>query len=265
MTDRAAIEIESLSFNVNDTSILRKVSACILSGETWSILGANGAGKSTLLKCLIRVHRGWVGSVRLFGRPLESYSQRQIAQRMAYVPQASTQPFFPYTVREFVRMGRYAYSGLWGTPHPGDGEAVDRAMECTGVQHFADRTLDTLSGGERQKVLIAAALAQEADVLLLDEPTAFLDYRHQNEVHDILASINKDLGRAVITVTHDVNAAIYAGTKVLALRQGEVVYNGPSAGLYDENRLSLIFGATFRFVDDRLTGLRFVAPQGSTR
>jgi iron complex transport system ATP-binding protein len=257
----SALGIESLSFSIRGTRILHQISARIGVGKTWSIIGANGAGKSTLLKCLMRIHTGWTGRVDLLGRPLESYSQRELARRVSYVPQPGSDQRFPYTVQEFVRMGRYAYSGLFASAHPNDHTAITGAMKRADVEAFADRTLDTLSGGERQKVFIAAALAQETDILLLDEPTAFLDYRHQREVSRILNEINSESNATIISVTHDVNVAILTGGHILALRGGEVAWCGPAESLADEQLLRDIFGTGFRFLDDPVTGLRIVAPQ----
>ncbi len=259
-----ALAIESLSFSIGGRAILRNISAHIEAGATWSIIGANGAGKSTLLKCLMRIHTGWTGRAYLHGRDLHRCSQRELARSVAYVPQPGGAQSFPYTVREFVRMGRYAYSGPFGTAHPGDQAAIDAAMRRADVQEFADRTLDTLSGGERQKVFIAAALAQGSDILLLDEPTAFLDYRHQAEVAEILHSINQDSGATILSVTHDVNAAMLSGGHVLALRDGVVAWTGPTEELACEQTLGRVFGASFRFLEDPVTGLRLVAPQGAT-
>ena len=261
MTD-SALEIESLRLSIRGKAILRDLSVRIDKGETWSIIGANGAGKSTLLKCLMRIQTGWTGEVRLFGAPLASYSQRQLARRVAYVPQPGGDQRFPYTVREYVRMGRYPYAGPFGSAHPGDEAAVRTAMAQTGVTAFAERTLDTLSGGERQKVFIAAALAQGAEVLLLDEPTAFLDYRHQAEVSSVVHAVNREQGATVVTVTHDVNTAILAGGYALALRAGEVAWCGPAAELTCETRLHRIFEASFRLLDDPVTGRRIIVPQG---
>jgi len=260
-----ALVIESLSCSIGGKEILRDISARIGVGETWSVIGANGAGKSTLLKCLMRIHTGWTGSAQLLGRDLASYSQRELARRIAYVPQPGGDQRFQFTVREFVRMGRYAYSGPFGTAHPGDSDAIDSALKRSDVEVFADRTLGTLSGGERQKVFIAAALAQGSEILLLDEPTAFLDYRHQAEVADILQSINRESNGTIVTVTHDVNAALATGGHVLALRDGAVAWTGTTDDLVCEETLGRIFGATFRFIDDPVTGLRLVAPQGAAR
>jgi iron complex transport system ATP-binding protein len=260
-----ALFIESLSFTIGGRTILRDVSARIETGEMWSIIGPNGAGKSTLLKCLMRIHTGWSGRAYLHGRDLHQYAQRELARSVAYVPQPGGDQRFPYTARQFVRMGRYAYAGPFGTAHPGDQAAIDAAMRRAEVLEFSDRTLDTLSGGERQKVFIAAALAQGGDVLLLDEPTAFLDYRHQAEVAEILHSINRESGATILSVTHDVNAAMLTGGQVLALRDGDVAWTGPTEELACEKNLGDIFGASFRFLDDPVTGLRLVAPQGAAR
>lgn len=257
-----ALLIESLSLSIRGIPILKNISARIESGNTWSIIGSNGAGKSTLLKCILRIHTHWSGRIRLFGNDLRNISQRALARHVAYVPQPGGDQRFPYTVAEFVRMGRYAYSGPFGTARPGDAAAVESAMTRTGVSVFANRTLDSLSGGERQKVFIAAALAQQGDVLLLDEPTAFLDYRHQGEVASILRSANRDTGTTVVSVTHDVNSAMLTGGFVLALRSGAVVWTGPASDLADAAVLEDIFGATFRFLDDPVTGRRLIAPQG---
>jgi iron complex transport system ATP-binding protein len=259
-----ALEIDSLSFAIRGAPVLRDISASIGRGETWSIIGANGAGKSTLLKCLMRIHTGWTGRVRILGKALAHCSQRELARYAAYVPQPGGDQRFPYTVEEFVRMARYPWAGPFGTAHRGDGKAIRRAMQRADVENFAARTLDTLSGGERQKVFIAAALAQETGLLLLDEPAAFLDYRHQAEVHGILHAINRESGVTVLNVTHDVNAAMLTGGHVLALREGRVCWIGPAEELPREELLEEIFGAAFRFLDDPVTGLRLAAPQGGS-
>ena len=257
-----ALELESLSFAVNAKSILHNVSVTIGAGERWSIIGPNGAGKSTLLKCLMRIHTGWSGRVRVFGRALESFTQRELARRIAYVPQPGSGVRFPYTVQEFVSMARYPYASPFGTRRAGDKAAVESALARASVEEFVNRSLDTLSGGELQKVYIAAALAQGGDILLLDEPTAFLDYRHQAEVIELLHAINRESGTTILTVTHDVNTALITGGGALALRGGSVVFAGPVSELVCEKRLGEVFGASFRFLDDAATGLRMVAPQG---
>lgn len=260
-----ALSIQHLSLTIRRQPILRDVSLDIQPGETWSIIGANGAGKTTLLKCLMRMHHNWRGTIKLHGRPLHAYTQRQLAQHIAYVPQPGNEHFSPFKVHELVRMGRYAFAGPFGTAHAGDANAIEQALEQTHMQDFAHRTIGTLSGGERQKVFLAAALAQSQDILLLDEPTAFLDYRHQADVAHILSRINQAFGTTVIRVTHDVNAAMVAGGRVLALRCGGTVWQGPAAELGDTRVLTDIFGAHFRLLHDPVSGLQLVAPQEANR
>ena len=259
------LEIKSLSLSIHNSNILKNISGSIGRGEVWSIVGPNGAGKSTLLKCLMRIHTGWKGEIQLLGKTLKTYSQRDLARLVSFVPQAGENQNFPFTVQEFVRMGRYAYSGLFGFSHPGDESAVNLAIAKARIEKFIDRTLDTLSGGERQKVFIAAALAQGGQILLLDEPTTFLDYRHQAEIMEILKSINQDSKTTIINVTHDVNAAILSGGKVMALKDGRVIWTGTSEEMLNEGLLRKIFDASFRFIDDPQTGLKWVAPQGAGR
>ena len=257
-----AVSIRGLSLAIRGKPLLRDVSVEVGAGEVWSIIGANGAGKTTLLKCLLRMYRDWTGEVQVQGRNLRTYSQRDLAHRIAYVPQPGNEQHTAFTVRELVRMGRYAFSGPFGSAHAGDAEAIERALEQTRMSDFAGRTIGTLSGGERQKVFLASALAQGSEILLLDEPTAFLDYRHQADVAEILVRVNRESGTTIVRVTHDVNAAMVAGGRVLALRCGGPVWSGEAAALGDAEVLTHIFGAQFRLLPDPVTGLRLVAPQG---
>ncbi len=160
-------------------------------------------------------------------------------------------------------MARYAWSGPFGAAHPGDGAAVEAAMARGGILGFARRAMDTLSGGERRKVYLAAALAQGADVLLLDEPMAFLDYRHQADVAGILSSLLREERKTILGVTHDVNQTLLAGRRVKALREGRPAWSGPAAALGSGDTLERIFESSFRFVEDSVAGLRLVAPQGA--
>jgi iron complex transport system ATP-binding protein len=201
-----AIEVEDLSFSIGEKAILRGVSLGVETGEFISIIGPNGAGKSTLLKCLVRVNRGWSGTVRLKGRGLGEYSQRELARVMSYVPQARDGAM-PFTVLEFVLMGRYPYLGPFSVIDAADEAAALEVLEMVGMKDFARRAMRTLSGGERQKALIAGALSQGAEIMLLDEPTTFLDPRHEHEIINILGRINRDHGVTIVSVTHDINHA----------------------------------------------------------
>lgn len=244
-----AIRVEGLSFRIDPRLILEQISFAIPMGEFVSVIGPNGAGKTTLIKCLHRILRATGGSIEILGKPLGRYSQRELAKVMSYVPQGDGR-FFPFSVFEFVLMGRYPHLSPFSTITPEDKRAAERALEMTDTTAFRDRAIQTLSGGERQKVFIAAALAQGARILLLDEPTTFLDYRHQAEVMDLLRNLNRDEGLTLVAVTHDVNSGTLAGDRVLALKEGRLVFDGPPGDLLAGNALAAIYDTEFRFVQD---------------
>ncbi|OHB70595.1 MAG: ABC transporter ATP-binding protein, partial [Planctomycetes bacterium RBG_13_63_9] len=207
------IRVRDFSFRMGRKEILRDVSFDVCEGEYLAIVGPNGAGKTTLVKCLDRILVGGTGRIEICGRPLAAYRRRELARLISYVPQADGR-VFPFPVEQFVLMGRYPYLTPFSAVSKEDRAVVRRAMQQTGTSEFADRLLGTLSGGERQKVFIAAALAQEAQILLLDEPTTFLDYRHQAEIIELLARINRSAGVTVLAVTHDVNQAALQSDRI---------------------------------------------------
>jgi iron complex transport system ATP-binding protein len=175
---------------------------------------------------------------------LEAYKQRELAQLVSYVPQTDGRPF-PFTVKEFVTMGRYPYLSPFSALSKKDRAAVNQVLALTGIERFSERHLDTLSGGERQKVFIAGALAQGAGLLLLDEPATFLDYRHQVEVHDILHQVNREKGVTVVMVTHDINSALRHSESVMALKEGSVAYDGPTKGIAENGVLEDLYDTAF--------------------
>lgn len=259
-----ALRVDSLGFAVRGCPIIEDVGFTIAPGSFTSILGANGAGKSTLLKCLAGIHDGYGGTVAIAGDDLRSLAPRARARRIAYVPQAGGDERFVFSVSDYVWMGRFPHLSPFLSPSSGDREAVDSAMERARVGDLADRRMTTLSGGECQRVCIAGALAQQADILLLDEPTAFLDYRHQDEVLDLLRRLNGDEGTTILTVTHDVNTALISGGGVLALRGGRLIHDGDALDLTDASLLEAIYGTGFRFLEDAERGRRVVAPREGT-
>lgn len=252
------LKVDRLGFVRDGRAILRDVSFSVARGEYVAIVGPNGAGKTTLLKCLDRIQEA-TGGVVLLGRPLNEYRQRELARRIGYVPQADGR-LLPFTVEEFVTLGRYPYLSPFSPVSREDRQAVRDALEQTGMAAFAARRIDTLSGGERQKAMIAAALAQGANLLLLDEPTTFLDYRHQAEIRDVLRRAHRERGTTVIAVTHDVNAAALESDRVLALRAGEVVFDGPPGDLMQPERLQAIYGTPLVLVAHPQAGLPMIVP-----
>ncbi len=242
-----AIEVRSLSLAVGASLLLDQLSFQVERGASLAILGPNGAGKTTLLRCLLRIHSSWTGEILVDGRGLRDLRQRQLARRMAYVPQLEGRRF-PFAVREFVTMSRYPHRDAFGGSTAEDRRAVDSALALAEVEELADCPMEVLSGGERQEVLIAAALAQQAEILLLDEPTAFLDYRHRVRIHEILANIRTETGATTVLVTHDLNEALAVATDTLALDRGQRIFAGPVSGLLDPAVVSEIFGVTFELL-----------------
>lgn len=257
------IEVRGFSFRLEDKQILRDVSFRVAEGEYVSIVGPNGAGKTTLLRCIDRIWRGGTGQIVVAGRPLESYSQKELARRISYVPQADGR-VPPFTVEQFVLMGRYPYLSPFSLISREDRQAVREALATTGTDAFADRLLDTLSGGERQTVYIAAALAQGAGVLLLDEPTTFLDYRHQAQVRDLLARLNHESGVTIVAVTHDLNRAVLDSDRIVALREGTVVFCGTPHETMRPDVLEAIYQTTLVLVDHPQTGMPVIVPHVPT-
>jgi cobalamin transport system ATP-binding protein len=259
LANEPILEIREFSLRLGKKEILRDVSFNVCRGEYLSIVGPNGAGKTTLLKCIDRLLAGGTGSIRVFGRPLESYGRRELARRIAYVPQADARAL-PFTVREFVLMGRYPYLSPFSSVDREGIQAVEEALERTATGEFAERRLDTLSGGERQKVYLAAALAQQADVLLLDEPTTFLDYRHQAEIRDVLARANEESGVTIVSVTHDLNRAVLDSDRIVALRDGALAFCGPPAEIMNAGALERIYRTAFLLVDHPQTHFPVIVP-----
>lgn len=253
------LELSGVGVRRGTRAILRDVTFSLERGERVALLGPNGAGKTTLLQGLNRILPGVDGRIRVDGRPLAAYSQRELARRMAYVPQADGRPA-PFTVREFVGMARYAHLGPMAPVGPEDRRAVERALDDAEVRALADRTLDVLSGGERQKAWMAAALAQEADLLLLDEPTAFLDPPRQAEILRTLARVHDERGTAILFVTHDLNEALAHASRAVALREGAVAYDGPIDGLLRGDVLRTVYDHPFAIGAHPLTGRPVVFP-----
>ena len=260
MTD-PIIRICDYSFCLGGKAILQHISLTLERGEYLSIIGPNGAGKTTLLKCLDGIYQKGSGAIEIKGRPLEGYSRRDLAKLVSYVPQADGGSF-PFMVKEFVLMGRYPYLSPFSSVSRQDKEAVFSALDLTGTAELGDRYLDTLSGGERQKVFIAAALAQGAEIILLDEPTAFLDPKHEEAIYRILGRVNRDSDATVISVTHDINHAVLVSRRILALKGGRVVFCGPSGDIIQqEGVLQEIYEKSFQFLRHPETGRPFVVPE----
>ena len=228
MTDGSHIvEARRVAFGYRDAAqVLHSVDFRAATGKLTCVLGPNGSGKTTLLRCLLGTLAPRAGEVVLDGRPVGDYSRRQLARVMAYVPQFPASAF-AFSVREIVLTGRYAYTGAMGLAGKADRAVAEQAMKMTETFDLSGRTLSELSGGEAQRVMIARALAQQPQVLLLDEPTSHLDIRNQLVIYDMMVRLAHDWPMAVVCVSHDVNLAARFADELVLIRDGRVVASGP--------------------------------------
>ena len=219
------LRAENVSFGYKDGFSLHDATVAISPGTLTGLLGPNGCGKTTLLKLLCGVLRPQVGRVVLGDRGVESMTRRELARHVAVVPQ-ETHPAFEYSVMEMVLMGRHPHLGPFQLEGPADFQIAHTALEATGTAHLAARNYMTLSGGEKQRVIIASALAQATELLLLDEPTASLDLGYQLEVAALLARLNRDRKVTMVLATHDLNLAASLCDRLVVMRDGRVLAQG---------------------------------------
>ncbi|MDT3779412.1 ABC transporter ATP-binding protein [Nitrospira sp. MA-1] len=225
-------------------SVLKNLTCTIDSGKILGILGPNGSGKSTLLKLLARVLRQGSGTIELFGNSFSLLSQADVARRVALVPQETMQ-IFPFTIAEMVLMGRFPHHRGWGGWHWEDSDdwrIAHQAMEDLDVTRLGSRLVTDVSGGERQRAVIARALTQEPQILLLDEPTAFLDLHHQLDIARILRRLNRERGLTVILVSHDLNLASQYCDRLMLLHHGRIVEVGSPLEVLRPDLLESVYG-----------------------
>ena len=216
-------ELHDVGVRIGEAEILRSVSLPFHAGELTAIVGPNGAGKTTLMSVLSGVRTAYQGTCLLAGVEISRWKKRDLARRMAFIPQVLRLEF-SFTAEQVVLMGRTPHcNGLFESPE--DFEIVRRAMRTTATEDFAQREFRTLSGGERQRVILAGALAQEPSILLLDEPTTFLDLKHQVSTYRLLRSLARD-GVCVIAVTHDLNLAASYSDRIVVLSRGQTAADG---------------------------------------
>ena len=259
-----ALEVNNLSLILGGKKVLRDISFDVPEGQYLSIVGPNGAGKTSLLKCVMGIRSEWRGEIRVGDRSLAGVPQRERARLLGYVPQADGR-LFPFTVGQFVLMGRYPYLSPFSVTNPEDHRAVEEALKITGTAAFRERDVRTLSGGERQKVFIAGALAQGARILLLDEPTTFLDPLHEGQVLAVLDRLRRQSSTTVLSVTHDINHAVLFADRVLAMVAGKTVFDGPPARFMENSILKEVYGRTFTFLPHPSYGTPIVIPERPER
>jgi iron complex transport system ATP-binding protein len=255
----SGVKISGLSLELGGRRILSDISFDVAPGEFFCIIGRNGAGKSTLLKCIAGIIGGYEGKISVCGNDVSGMAAKHRSRLVAYVPQGSPSDI-PYTVRDFLELSRYPWRGI--SSEADDRREIGEAMEITGISAFSERKLSSLSGGERQKVMIASAIAQRTDTILMDEPTTYLDYAHQIDTADMMFRVNRARGVSMIIVTHDINLAVELSGSVIAMSAGRADWIGPPSGLVETGRLDRIFGVSFkRYVSECPGERRILAPE----
>lgn len=243
-----AIQTRDLSFAYKDRPVLHSVSLSVEKGEMLGILGPNGSGKTTLLKILSAVLRG-EGGVSVDGKSIATYSRRELSRLFAVVQQEA-RVNFPYTAAEIVLMGRASYHSPFALEGQKDLEVARASMELTDSLSLVDRYLHELSGGEKQRVMIARGLAQEPQILLLDEPSAFLDLKHQVQVFELLRRLNRERGLTIVAALHDLNLAALFCPRLVMLRDGKIYRDGSPSEVLTEKTIDEVYGIRVRVESD---------------
>jgi iron complex transport system ATP-binding protein len=246
----------------DDAPVVVELSLQVADGEITCIVGPNGCGKSTLLRALARLLRPTEGAVLLDGQAIHRRATKEVARHVGLLPQAPTGPE-GLRVDDLVARGRFPHQKLFQQWSEQDEAAVTYAMAVTHTDELADRLVDELSGGQRQRVWIAMALAQETPILLLDEPTTYLDIAHQLEILDLLQRLNRDGGTTVVMVLHDLNEAARYSDRLIAMSQGRITAYGSPAEVVTEDTVRAVFGIDSRVIPDPVTGTPMVVPIGA--
>ncbi|HAP89292.1 MAG TPA: cobalamin/Fe(3+)-siderophore ABC transporter ATP-binding protein [Arthrobacter bacterium] len=257
----AVLSAQDLTLKYDQRCVVDGLTAEIPEGKVTMIVGANACGKSTLLRGLSRLLKPAAGTVTLDGKDIHARPARELARTLGLLPQHPAAPD-GIAVRDLVGRGRYPHQGFFRSWSPDDDAAVQRALEATETLELAERNVDELSGGQRQRVWIAMALAQETDVLLLDEPTTYLDLAHQVEVLDLVTDLNRKRGTTVAIVLHDLNLAARYADHIIAMQAGGIVALGDPTTVVTEELVRSVFGLESRVIPDPVSGTPLIIPIG---
>lgn len=261
MTVNHTLSVADLQLGYGDRQVITGLDLNFTPGVITSIVGRNGCGKSTLLRALSRLLKPQGGAVLLDDHPLHDRPAKQLARTVGLLSQAPVAPA-GILVADLVGRGRHPHLGLMGQWTAHDYEVVARSMECTGVSELAERSVDELSGGQRQRVWVAMALAQETDVLLLDEPTTYLDIANQLEILDLLVDLNQEYGTTIVMVLHHIGLAARYSDQLVALRDGELYASGTPGEVVTEQTMADVFGVACQVQPDPVSGAPLVLPKG---
>ena len=256
------LQASSLSIAYDDTTIVKELSVAVADGRITVIVGPNACGKSTLLRGLARLLKPIAGQVILDGTDIATLHTKEVARRLGLLPQTSIAPE-GISVADLISRGRFPHQKLlrqWSTD---DQAAVAEAMACTGVTELADRLVDELSGGQRQRVWVAMVLAQQTPLLLLDEPTTYLDIAHQVELLDLFAMLNRERGHTVVAVLHDLNHACRYADEIVVMNSGHIVAQGNPDDVVTAELIEDVYGLRCQIIDDPETGTPLIIPRAS--
>lgn len=255
------LHTQNLSLGYMEQLIVPDLSLTVPQGRITALVGANGSGKSTILKALARILKPRSGAAYLDGKAIHQLSTKQVARELAILPQNPEAPD-GFSVRELVSYGRFPHQRGLGGLTGADYKAIDEALFLTGMTIFAERPVGNLSGGQRQRAWIAMALAQGTEVLLLDEPTTFLDMAHQLEVLQLLERLNREEARTIVMVVHDLNHASRYAQHMIAIAQGEIAVAGTPAEVMTPENLRRVFAIDADIVLDPRSGVPLCIPYG---
>lgn len=251
--------LEEVTVSYDEQPIVDQLSLQIPDGKVTALIGANGSGKSTILKTIARLLKPQRGHVYLDGKSIQRMNTKQAAKQLAILPQHPTVPE-GLTVGELISFGRYPHQSGLGTMTKEDRSMVAWALEVTGLEEYADRPLDHMSGGQRQRAWIAMALAQGTDFLLLDEPTTYLDLAHQLEVLQLLRRLNREEGKTIVMVVHDLNHASLFADHIAAIKRGAVISQGKPSEVLTPERIRAVFDIEADIIQCPRTGAPLCLP-----
>jgi len=253
------LDTKNISLLFRNKSILSNVSIAVSTGEFFVIIGPNGAGKTSLLKIISGLQKAQHGSVNIKGKIISGYTRRSLSKVMAIVPQ-HVELGFPFTVADTVIMGRTPHLGVLGMEGKNDFHIAEEAMEFTEVSHLADRKLFQLSGGELQRVIIARAICQQPEIILLDEPTTALDPAHQLKIMDLMEKFRRQYNTTIIMVSHDLNLASMYGDRLLLLKEGKVIKTGDPKTVLNKSLLEESYGCQMMVDENPLGQVARITP-----
>lgn len=259
--EHARLMGENLTLGYGQKSIVRDLTVAIPHGHFTAIIGPNGCGKSTLLRALSRLMKPTEGQVMLDGEAITRLGSKAVARQVGILAQNATTPG-DITVRELVSRGRYPHQPLFTRWRQEDEDAVVQAMQATGVNTLADQPVNTLSGGQRQRAWIAMILAQQTAIMLLDEPTTWLDISHQIDLMELLQDLNQQHGHTIAAVLHDLNQACRYATHLIAMREGKIIAEGAPRTIITASLIERIYGIQSLIIDDPVAGTPLVVPLG---